>query len=450
MNQETICAISTSLGYSGIGVIRISGPMSLLIAKRITQKEYFTTKQVYYCDFYDKHNEILDYGLVIFFKSPYSFTGDDVIELQCHGSPVVLQLIINRLLQLGCRQAKPGEFTQIAFLNGKIDLVQSESIIDLIHAENEASVKGALKSLKGKFSDQINVIIEKLINLRMFIEASIDFPEEDIEFIENKKIKDKLDLIKFELLKLCANTKQGVIINSGANIVIVGKPNVGKSSLLNILANEDIAIVTDIPGTTRDTIKEKIFINNVPFNIIDTAGIRDTNDIIEKIGIEKSYAVMQTASVCIIILDITIGLTKNDQIIINSIDKNIPKIFVYNKIDLITHDFQDINFTSDEGALTNVYVSAKLDIGINQLKNKIIEKVGFLYNHENTYSARNRHLNSIKKSIDHINLTYLEWGNLEIMAEELRYAHNSLCEITGSYTSDDLLGEIFSKFCIGK
>ena len=450
MNKDTICAISTALGYSGIGVIRISGPNSLSFVKKITQKPYFNIKQVSYCNFYDKNNEILDYGLVIFFEKPNSFTGEDVIELQCHGSPVVLHLIINRLIELGCRQAHPGEFTQIAFLNGKIDLVQSESIIDLIHAENEAGVKGAIRSLKGNFSNQINIINEKLINLRMFVEASIDFPDEDIEFIENEKIKDKLDKIKVELTNLCKSTKQGVLINSGANIVIVGRPNVGKSSILNAIANEDIAIVTNIPGTTRDVIKEKILINNVPFNVIDTAGIRNTDDVIEKIGIEKSFAIMQLASVCLIVLDANDGITQDDEQIIKTIPNNIPKLFVHNKIDLINNNFYDIDYISANEEKINIYISAKKNIGITQLKNKILEIVGFLNNQENVFTARNRHLNLINKAIEHINSTSQYWESLEIIAEKLRYAHNNLSEITGAYSSDDLLGEIFSKFCIGK
>ena len=342
--------------------------------------------------------------------------------------------------------AEPGEFSRRAYLNGKIDLVQAESIIDLIHAESEATAKGALKSLHGEFSRQINVINEQLIDLRMFVEATLDFPEEDIEFIANAKIRDKLTLLVESMQHLLSNTNQGVLLNNGANIVIIGRPNVGKSSLLNALANQDIAIVTDIAGTTRDIVKEKIIINSLPFNIIDTAGIRDTSDVVERIGIERAFNAVNSADICLVLVDATIGLTTADTNMLNSVPSTIPKIFVHNKVDLLGFEpdlGQDI---SD----THIYISAKVGTGIDNLRTEILATVGFDSNNSDVFIARTRHLDAIRRSIEHIHFGFHHWSSLEILAEELRYSHNSLSEITGEFSSDQLLGEIFSRFCIGK
>jgi tRNA modification GTPase len=445
-NQDTIVAIATATGYAGVGVIRISGNNLLPLAGLITQVKALEPRYAKYTNFYDANDEVIDSGLLLFFTAPYSFTGQDVIELQCHGSPMVLQMLLKRCLELGCRLAKPGEFSQRAYLNGKLDLVQAESIIDLIHAESEASAKSATRSLQGKFSGYVNQINQRLINLRMFVEASLDFPEEDIEFVATAKIKNKLQDLQAEIEQLLASSAQGVLLNNGANIVIIGRPNVGKSSLLNALANEEVAIVTAIAGTTRDIVKEKIIINGIAFNLIDTAGIRDTDDLVEKIGIERALNALTSAEICLIIIDDSVGITCEDEKILVKIASSMPRIFVHNKIDL----------TQKEAAVSvlnnnvHVFISAKLGLGIDTLRKQMLDLIGFNSQASDTFIARTRHVEAIKNTLLHIANAFSNWQNLEILAEELRYAHNCLSEITGEFGSDDLLGEIFSKFCIGK
>ena len=446
LKSHNIVAIATANGYAGVGIIRISGIDALEVAYQLTHQKTFTPRLATYTKFYSLKGEVLDSGLVIYFKSPNSFTGEDVVELQGHGSPIALQMIVRRCLELGCHMAEAGEFSRRAYLNGKIDLVQAESIIDLIHAESEATAKGALKSLHGEFSRQINIINEQLIDLRMFVEATLDFPEEDIEFIANAKIRDKLTILVESMKKLLSNTTQGVLLNNGANIVIIGRPNVGKSSLLNALANEDIAIVTDIAGTTRDIVKEKIIINVIAFNIIDTAGIRDTTDIVEKIGIERAFNAANSADICLVLVDATIGVNAADTSVLSSIPTTIPKIFVHNKIDLL----DSIAPANENLGDTHIHISAKLGTGIDTLRTEILATIGFDSDNSDIFIARTRHLDAIRRSVEHIHLGFQDWSNLEILAEELRYAHNSLSEITGEFSSDDLLGEIFSRFCIGK
>lgn len=447
MNSDTIIAIGTASGYAGIGVVRISGGMALSILATITGKNEFTPNMAYYVNFYAASGEIIDSGLAIYFKAPRSFTGEDVVELHGHGSPIVLQMVLKRGLELGCRLAEAGEFSRRAYLNGKIDLVQAESIIDLIHAESEATAKSALKSLQGTFSRQIDGINQQLINLRMFVEATLDFPEEDIEFIANAKIRDKLLALQVDIKKLLAGTKQGVLLNNGANIVIIGRPNVGKSSLLNTLANEEIAIVTPIAGTTRDVVKEKIIINGVAFNIIDTAGIRTTSDVVEQIGIERAYAALKSAELCLVLVDAVTGITAEDLAILAQVPDGIPRLFVHNKIDLVSDACVGVKEVENE---RHIYISAKAALGIDELRNVILEMVGFDSNNHDVFIARTRHLDAMLRAVAHIDLAFENWHNLELLAEELRYAHSKLSEITGEFSSDQLLGEIFSRFCIGK
>ncbi len=449
MKSDTIVAVATAKGYAGIGVVRISGDLALNILCKMTNKSNYTPNIATYTKFYSQDHQILDSGIAIYFKSPHSFTGEDIVELQGHGSPIVLQMIVKRAIELGCRLARAGEFSERAFINGKIDLVQAESIIDLIHAESESAAKSALKSLNGTFSQRINTINKQLIDLRMFVEATLDFPEEDIEFIVDARIRDKLVLLQNSINSLLKNTRQGVILNNGANVVIVGQPNVGKSSLLNRLADEEIAIVTDIAGTTRDIVKEKIIINDIVLNIIDTAGIRETADTIEQIGIKRTFMALDSADLCLILIDATRGLDNIDTNILNQINQSIPKIFVYNKIDLIPCKSIQHNNKLINGS-HHIYISAKHNIGIQELRQIILESIGFENNNQDVFIARTRHLNALTKAVEHIDMAFHNWSNLEIIAEELRYGHNKLAEITGEFSSDDLLGEIFSRFCIGK
>lgn len=446
MKNDKIVAIATSTGYAGIGVVRISGFGLEKLLISLTQNERLSPRTAHYRNIYNADNEVIDSVVVLYFKAPNSFTGEEVIEIQGHGSPIVLNMLVKRCIQLGCRMAEPGEFSQRAYLNGKIDLVQAESIIDLIHAESEASAKSALKSLQGTFSRHIDEINQQLIHLRMFVEATLDFPEEDIEFIANAKIREKLEVLQYSILNLLSNTKQGVILNNGANVVIIGRPNVGKSSLMNALANEEVAIVTEIAGTTRDIVKEKIIINGVALNIIDTAGIRSTNDVVEQIGIQRAFGALQNAELCLIIIDSTIGITPEDKEILKNLTATMPRLYVHNKIDLLNTQATVKNIDGYD----HIYLSAKLGNGLDLLRDTILKTIGFDQNNHEVFIARTRHLHSMQQAVEHINFAFANWHNLEILAEELRYAHNSLNEITGEFSADDLLGEIFSKFCIGK
>lgn len=444
--RDNIVAIATANGYAGVGIIRISGFNLDSIISGLCQKTKLTPRYAHYVDLFDAQHEILDSGIILYFPNPHSFTGEDVIEIQSHGSPVVMNMLVKRCIELGCRLAEAGEFSKRAYLNGKIDLLQAESIADLIHAESEASAKGALKSLKGEFSNHINQINDSLINLRMFVEATLDFPEEDIEFIANAKIKDKLTNIRGQIHQLLHSTKQGVLLNNGANIVIVGQPNVGKSSLLNALANEDVAIVTDIAGTTRDIVKQKIIIDGIPFNIIDTAGIRETNDKVEQIGIERAYQAINNADVCLVLVDHQHGISQTESDIINSITTQMPIIYVHNKIDLTN---QVAKLEEIDNSI-HVHLSAQTKDGLNLLTDKLLSIIGWENNQGDTFIARTRHLDAMRITVTHIDNAFSNWSELEILAEELRYAHIALGSITGEFSADDLLGEIFSKFCIGK
>ncbi|MDD3266598.1 MAG: tRNA uridine-5-carboxymethylaminomethyl(34) synthesis GTPase MnmE [Burkholderiales bacterium] len=443
---DNIVAIASSSGYAGVGVVRVSGANLSQIIKGISGRDNLKPRYAHYSDLFAADGSVLDSGLLLYFVAPNSFTGEEVLEIQGHGSPIVLNMIVKRCVELGCRLAEAGEFSKRAYLNGKLDLVQAESIADLIHAESEASAKGAIKSLKGDFSKHINQINEELINLRMFVEATLDFPEEDIEFIADAKIRDKLTIVRNSIHKLFQGTKQGVLLNNGANIVIVGQPNVGKSSLLNALANEDVAIVTEIAGTTRDIVSQKIIIDGIPFNIIDTAGIRDTDDVVEKIGIERAYNALENADLCIILVDNQTGISDREIDIIKRLPNGMSKLYIHNKIDLTGIDAH----IKEQDNETHVYLSAQQKLGLDNLRQKLLSMIGWNHNESDVFLARTRHLDAMKITVEHIDYAFNNWDSLEIIAEELRYAHNSLATITGEFTADDLLGEIFSRFCIGK
>ncbi|MFC4891427.1 tRNA uridine-5-carboxymethylaminomethyl(34) synthesis GTPase MnmE [Pseudofrancisella aestuarii] len=446
-NNETIVAIATPQGNGGIGIVRISGSNALPIANKIIKKS-LKPRYATFCHIYED-NQIIDNGIAIFFKNPYSYTGEDTVEIQAHGNPIILNMIIKLAIKLGARMAKAGEFTEKAYLNNKIDLAQAEAVADLINASSELAAKSAARSLQGDFSKEIHSLLEKLIYLRMYVEASIDFPEEEINFMEDQKIHNSLKDIYTSIEKIKDNCKQGIILSEGITLILIGKPNVGKSSLLNALSGKETAIVTPIAGTTRDIVKEHIQINGVPVHIIDTAGLRFSNDIIENEGIKRAIKKIQEADQILFINDDPSKVTFNEikEVIpefYEQIPKNIDITFVHNKIDLLN--------TIPENTNNHVYISAEKNIGIDKLKNHILAKVGYTAQNESIYTARERHIDAINRAFEHIALAkeQLNIGNGELLAEELLIVQEYLNSITGEFSSDDLLGKIFSSFCIGK
>ena len=446
--SKTIAAISTAAGAGGIGVIRISGPLALKIGKKISGGELLP-RIANFKSFKDLNGFLIDQGLILFFPAPNSFTGEDIIELQCHGGRVVTQSILNFCIKNGANLAEPGEFTKRAFLNNKIDLAQAESVADLINASTEEAALSAANSLSGKFSIEINNLLKHLIELRMYVEACLDFPEEDIDFINEGNVKDKLQNLSYTMINIMNAASQGQLLRDGISLVLVGQPNVGKSSLLNQLSGEDKAIVTDIPGTTRDAITIDINLNGIPLNIIDTAGLRETDDPIEKFGIDKTWSSLEKGHIALFLVDVGKGITDYEKSIVNRFPKEIKRIWIYNKIDLIKTKAKVEQINNDQ----IVYMSAKTGEGLSLLKKVILNTVGFEGNVEGNQSkfmARKRHLEALEKVYQSIQRAQLNITSAELIAEELTIAQQCLSSITGSFTSDDLLGEIFSKFCIGK
>ena len=447
MNDDTIVAIATAPGRGGIAIIRISGKDAANIGQKIIGSKSFSPRTINYCSFYNSEAELLDQGLLLYFKGPHSFTGEDVIELHGHGSPVVLDRILKACVLLGSRLARPGEFSERAFLNDKIDLTQAEAIADLIQASSENAARLAMRSLQGEFSLKITNLNENLINLRLYVEAAIDFPEEEIDFLNDNKVSTMLYNILNDLEKIKQSATQGAMLREGISVVIAGSPNVGKSTLINYLAKRDVSIVTDIAGTTRDVMREQVLLDDLPINLIDTAGLRDSDDPVEKEGIRRALHEVSQADCLLFIIDASDYNKNLNQLspdLNSKIPANIPIIRVFNKIDKL----QKLDKNDDDA----IYISAKSGDGINLLKEKIKEIVGF-HPEEGTFLARRRHLDALDKAKTLLlagqhQLTTQRAG--ELLAEDLRLAHQSLCEITGEFTSDDLLGEIFSSFCIGK
>lgn len=442
----TICAIATAPGRGGVGVIRVSGKDLLPFAAAISGGKTPKPRYALYTDFVDAHGQPLDNGLLLYFPGPNSFTGEDVIELQGHGGPVVLKMLLARCVELGARLAEPGEFTKRAFLNDKLDLAQAESVADLIDASSETAAKSALKSLKGAFSKEIHVLVDELITLRMLVEATLDFPEEEIDFLKQADALGKLERLRGRLVQVQATAKQGAILREGMHVVLVGQPNVGKSSLMNALAGDDIAIVTDIAGTTRDTVREEIVIDGVPVHIIDTAGLRDTDDVVEKIGIERTWQAVERADLALVLADSRDGLTGEVQAILQRLPAALPRVHVFNKVDLSG----EAPGLADEDGHPLVRLSARTHAGVELLKAKLLEMIGYSGGGEGVFLARQRHLDAIRRAAEHLELAHMDWERVEIFAEELRMAQNALSEITGEFSADDLLGVIFSRFCIGK
>ena len=447
-DKNTIAAISTAQGQGGIGIVRLSGNDALKIAKKICSGT-ITPRHVGFHNFQDESQETLDQGIVLYFANPHSFTGEDVIEFQGHGGQAVLESILSLCIKYGAKLAEPGEFTKRAYLNNKIDLTQAESVIDVINATTLQAVKSASYSLTGKFSSKINSLLDKIISLRVYVEACIDFPEDEIDFLEQGKVIEKLHNIIAEIDAILDVAKQSELLKNGINLVLIGQPNVGKSTLLNALAGTEKAIVTKIPGTTRDLITSQISIKGIPINVIDTAGLRETEDEVEQLGINKTWEAIQTAHVAVLLVDITKGSGDYEEFILNKLPKDIKKLRLFNKIDLVTREASVENNNNE----IIIYLSAKLENGIDLLKNTLIERVSDNFHQDSEQSmilARSRHIYALNNVRQSVTKALINKESSELLAEELTQAQHELSAITGDFTNDDLLGKIFSSFCIGK
>ena len=442
---DTIAAIATASGAGGIGVVRVSGPAVQLIAAQVLGS-CPAPRHASYLDFKQANGDLIDCGIAIFYPNPHSYTGEDVLELQAHGGTALMQLLLARCIALGARQAEPGEFTRRAYLNDKIDLAQAEAVADVINAATIEAAKSAVRSLSGEFSQRINALLLKLIDLRMFVEACLDFPEEEIDFITQGRVAEKLASIITELKSVFSKAKQGSLLREGINVVLVGQPNVGKSSLMNQLAGEEIAIVTSIAGTTRDTIKNAIQINGVPLHVIDTAGLRETDDEVEKFGIARTWRAAESANIALLLVDAAHGITETEKSILARLPQEIRKIWVHNKIDVAN----ELPLAKEINGAMHIYLSAKTGAGLELLKSHLLKLAGYENNSEGVFMARARHLEALLKVETHLSIAGQQIKSAELLAEELRIAQDALGSITGEFTPDDLLGEIFSKFCIGK
>jgi len=443
-NHETIAALATPAGHGGVGIVRVSGPSAQHIAEAILES-CPAARFAHYGEFLDAQGHVIDIGIALYFPGPHSFTGEDVLELQGHGGPVIMDMLLLRVVELGARLARPGEFSERAFLNDKMDLSQAEAIADLIECNSVSAAQAAVRSLQGEFSQQINLLAGDMIALRCYVEAAIDFPEEEIDFLSEGNVRQQLQQIIDDVSQLMASAQQGCLMREGMTVVIAGQPNAGKSSLLNQLAARDSAIVTDIPGTTRDVLRETINLDGLPLHVIDTAGLRDGADQVEQEGIRRAWQEIEKADRIILLLDDGKGMNSESQHILDRLPKDIPCTLVYNKIDLSGHSAA----VEDD----HVYLSAKTGEGIDGLRQHLKDCVHFTQNSEGNFIARRRHIDALQRSLDILRngMTQLQASNAgELLAEDLRHAHESLTTITGEYRSDDLLGEIFGSFCIGK
>lgn len=451
-NQDTIAARATPPGQGGVGIIRISGKKTLEVAKTILG-ELPKPRAATFCSFLHQDGSVIDQGLAIYFKGPYSFTGEDVLELHGHGGRIVMDMLLQRILQLDVRLARPGEFSERAFLNNKIDLAQAEAIADLIEASSAEAARSAIRSLQGEFSKEITTLIHDVISLRMYVEAAIDFPEEEIDFLSDGKILSQLEKLISQLDIVLSRAKQGKVLNEGMKVVIAGNPNAGKSSLLNALSGDEVAIVSDVPGTTRDVIRETILIDGMPIYIIDTAGLRESTDVIELEGVKRAWNEIPNADRILLVVDaVTHDHSNLEQ---HSLMQKFLAFkdrltIIRNKIDL-THEKESVESSNHLG-VTTINISVKKNLGINLLRNHLKDCVGY-QNGENVFIARRRHIDALTNAKEnflkaHEQLVTYKAG--ELVAEELREAQNALSEITGEFRSDDLLGKIFSSFCIGK
>jgi tRNA modification GTPase len=439
---DTIAALATPIGRGGIGIIRISGPQVCHIAQCLLG-QLPKPRIASFNSFINNNGELLDQGIALYFSAPHSFTGEDVLELQGHGGPVVMDRLLKAILNLGARLARPGEFSERAFLNGKMDLAQAEAIADLIDSASTQAARSALRSLQGKFSAKIKKLVEQLIKLRIYIEAGIDFIDEEIDLLADGEVLIKIEALVEKVDVILDQAHQGYLLKEGMRLVLVGEPNVGKSSLLNCLAGRETAIVTSIPGTTRDVVRDQILLDGMPLHITDTAGLRETSDRVEQEGIRRTKQALLGADLVILLLD--------DRHPDDEVDANLlalvpmRPLIIRNKIDKTGHD-------AGRQANGVLYLSAKTGAGIEVLKNELKEKMGLHSNTEGSFMARRRHLDALRRTQQALSaaLNHAHTAQNELLAEELRQAQQALGEITGEFTSDDLLGEIFSTFCLGK
>jgi tRNA modification GTPase len=442
---DTIAAIATAPGRAGIGVVRVSGPRLERLATgllgRPPQPRLATR-----ATFRDGAGAAIDDGLALYFPAPHSYTGEDVLELQGHGGPVVLQMVLRRCLELGARLAEPGEFTRRAFLNDKLDLAQAEAVADVIEAATETAARGAVRSLQGEFSRTVHALVDELIELRALVEATLDFPEEEVDPLDRADARGRLERLRAALARTLDRAQQGSLLRTGLHVVIAGQPNVGKSSLLNRLAGEDLAIVTAVPGTTRDTIRQAVQIEGVPLHLVDTAGLRDTTDEVERIGIARTWGEIEQADLLLLIVDAAAGVTAADEAIVARLPARLPRVVVHNKIDLIG---EAPRVVPNAGA-TAVHLSAKTGAGVDLLRAHLLERAGWHPAEESPFIARERHLVCLRRAAERLDAASAQAQAAELLAEELRLAQGELNAITGEFTADDLLGEIFARFCIGK
>ena len=447
---ETIAAVATAQGRGGVGIVRVSGPLASTLAQAICQRE-LQPRYAHYGPFFADAQQVLDEGLALYFPGPNSFTGEDVLELQGHGGPVVLDLLLRRCVQLGARLARPGEFSERAFLNDKLDLAQAEAIADLIEASSEQAARNALRSLQGEFSRRVHGLTERLISLRIYVEAAIDFPEEEIDFLADGHVLSLLDGVRADLAGVLREAGQGALLRDGMTVVIAGRPNAGKSSLLNALAGREAAIVTEIAGTTRDVLREHIHIDGMPLHVVDTAGLRDSPEVdeVERIGIERAWGRIRQADVVLFLHDLTRAddpaYRDADVAIAAGLPVGVPLLHVWNKLD------QRPEAVVPPDALA---LSARQGSGLQALRERLLQLAGWERAGDGLFMARERHLQALHRVQDHLGMAgrWLDGSAdaLDLLAEELRLAQHALGEITGEFTADDLLGVIFSRFCIGK
>ena len=442
---DTIAAIATAHGRAGIGVVRVSGPEVPALVRAILGSEP-APRHAELANFLDAGGAAIDRGVALYFPAPHSYTGEHVLELQGHGGPAILRLLLARSFELGARPAEPGEFTRRAFLNGKLDLTQAESVADLIDASSVAAARGAMRSLAGEFSTRVNALRDALVDLRALVEASLDFPEEDVDFMEKAHVRERVLRVREAVDTLYHTAMRGNLLREGARVVLLGRPNVGKSSLMNTLAGEEVAIVTEVPGTTRDALRRELVIEGVPIHVVDTAGLRTTEDTVERIGVERTWREIGQADIALHVVDSLDADLGVDSEIASRIPNTARKIIVINKIDILGVPAGRAVRNAEE----EVFVSAKTGEGMEHLRAALLDAAGWQVTEEAPFMARERHLAALRVALAALERASGCSERHELFAEELRQAQKALAAITGEVTADELLGEIFSRFCIGK